>query len=163
MPAPPTIPLVKVVPEKKKATIYWDRELKLSSIQGKRFRRSEYTELRRIWSDWNQDINKAMVVLVNMTPAGAAGFNTGFNSVELDEPAVFEGRLYKYYYNMNYPICERLQWFIYSNSFRQRRRWQTNLGSLESSLLTNLKSVLPGTLLLKRLKLRAGCVPNLLW
>ncbi len=164
LPAPPTMPLVKVVPENNKATIYWDKraEKSIDPISGK-----EDFGGYRIYSTQtgfdlteNQDINKAMVVLAQYDTAGTAGFNTGFNSVEMDEPVVFDGDSTKYYYKYELPDLLNGWQYLFTVTAFDKGDAANNLGPLESSLLTNLKTVLPGTLPAETPEAKPGVYPN---
>ncbi len=95
LPAPPISPLVKVIPENNKATIYWNNrsELSVDPISGNRD--FEGYRLYRTQAGFdlttNQDIFTSLVMLATFdSAANDIDYDAGFGFVELDEPVTFQ-------------------------------------------------------------------------
>ena len=102
LPTPPISPVVKVIPENQKATIYWDKraEFSIDPISGKKdfegykfYRTQAGFDLTE-----NPKFSKLTCYLGDFDSTGnSIGFNTGFFA-ELDEPVTFPNDTTKYYY-----------------------------------------------------------------
>ena len=164
-PAPPIPPVVKVIPEKQKATIYWDRraEFSVDPISGKRD--FEGYRLYRTQSGFdltqNQDILNSLVTLASFDSAGNdVDFDTGFNFVRLDEPVTFEGDTTEYYYKFELDNLLDGWQYLFSVTAFDEGDPGNNLESLESSPLSNLERVLPGTPATEDENVEVGVYPN---
>ena len=149
LPAPPTSPVVKVVPGNNNATIYWDKraEISIDPISGKKdfagykvYRTQTGFDLTE-----NQDILKSLLLLTQVDTAGITGYNTGFHSVELPEPVTFPNDTIKYYYKVEVPDLLNGWQYLFTVTAFDKGDPTNNLEPLESSLLTNVKRILPGT------------------
>lgn len=149
LPSPPTSPVVKVVPENNKAAIYWDKRAEnsvdpisgLKDFAGYRIYRTQtgfdITE--------KQDISKSLVLLTQVDSAGSTGFNTGFNSVRLSQPVTFPNDNTEYYYKIEVPNLLNGWQYLFTVTAFDKGDVPNNLDPLESSLLANVKRILPGT------------------
>ncbi len=149
LPAPPNSPVVKVIPENNKATIYWDKRAEnsvdpisgLKDFAGYRVYRTQsgfdITE--------DQDILNSLVLMTQVDSAGPTGFNTGFGSVELDEPVTFPNDPTNYYYKVEIPNLLNGWQYLFTVTAFDKGDPVNNLDPLESSLLVNVKRILPGT------------------
>ena len=164
LPAPPTVPVMRVVPEQNKATIYWDKraEASVDPISGLKdfagyriYRTQSGFDLTN-----NQNILASMVVLAQYDSAGSTGFNTGFKSVELATPMTFPNDTTKYYYKYVLPNLLDGWQYLFSVTAFDKGDPADNLGPLESSHLANMKSILPGTLPTEDPNTKLGVYPN---
>jgi hypothetical protein len=164
LPAPPTVPICKVVPEANKATIYWDKraEASIDPISGKKdfagyriYRTQTGFDLTN-----NQSILNSLVVLAQYDSAGATGFNTGFKSVELASPMTFPNDPTKYYYKYEVPNLLNGWQYLFTVTAFDKGDPANNLGPLESSLLANIKRIIPGTLPTSAPEVKVGVYPN---
>jgi hypothetical protein len=164
LPAPPTVPVLKVIPEQNKATIYWDKraEASVDPISGKKdfggyriYRTQSGFDLTN-----NQNILGSLVVLAQYDSAGFVGFNTGFKSIELTSPAIFPNDTTKYYYKYVVPNLLDGWQYLFSVTAFDKGDSANQLGSLESSRLTNMQSILPGTLPTEDSNTKLGVYPN---
>jgi len=149
LPSPPNVPVVKVVTENQKSTIYWDKraEASIDPISGKKdfagykiYRTQAGFDMADV-----QNTVGSLVVLAQYDSAGVTGFNTGFNAVELHEPMMFADDTTKYYYKYEVPNLLNGWQYLFSVTSFDKGDPENNLGPLESSMLANLKRVLPGT------------------
>ena len=164
LPAPPTSPVVKVIPEKNKATIYWDKRSEnsidpisgLKDFAGYRVYRTQtgfdITE--------KQDILNSLVLMTQVDTAGATGFNTGFSLVELQEPVTFPNDTTKYYYQIEVPNLLNGWQYLFTVTAFDKGDLANNLEPLESSLLANVKRILPGTPAEENENTEIGVYPN---
>lgn len=149
LPAPPTSPVVKVIPENNKATIYWDKraESSIDPISGlKDFAgyRVYRTQTGFDLTD-KQDILKSLVLMTQLDTAGTTGFNTGFSIAELQEPVTFPNDTTKYYYKIEVPNLLNGWQYLFTVTAFDKGDLVNNLEPLESSLLANIKRIIPGT------------------
>lgn len=149
LPAPPTSPVVKVIPENNKATIYWDKraESSIDPISGlKDFAgyRVYRTQTGFDLTD-KQDILKSLVLMTQLDTAGTTGFNTGFSTAELKEPVTFPNDTTKYYYKIEVPNLLNGWQYLFTVTAFDKGDLVNNLEPLESSLLANIKRIIPGT------------------
>jgi hypothetical protein len=165
LPAPPTPPKVKAIPQNQAVTIYWDKRSENSidpisatkDFEGYRIYRTnpgyDLTE--------SQDINASLVEVAEFDSMGNdIGFNTGFNFIELDEPIKFDGDDTEYWYK--FEIENQLNgWqYIYSVTAFDQGDQINNLESLESGPLANLQKVIPGTPSTEDDDKKIGVYPN---
>ena len=165
LPAPPTSPLVKVVPENNKATIYWDNraENSIDPISNKK----DFEGYRLYRTEPGFDLNLAedarssLVMLAQFDSAGnSIGFNTGFGKVKLQQPVTFEGDTTKYYYKYELDNLLNGWQYLFSVTAFDKGDPENNLSSLESSPLASLNRVLPGTLPNNNDQAEVGVYPN---
>ncbi len=165
LPAPPISPIVKVIPENQKVTIYWDKraEESIDPISAKKdfegyiiYRTNPGYDLTE-----SQDINASLIKTAEFDSAGNdIGFNTGFDFIEMDEPVKFVGDDTEYWYK--FEIENQLNgWqYIYSVTAFDRGDPENNLESLESGPLANMKKVIPGTPATDEKDVAVGVYPN---
>jgi hypothetical protein len=165
LPAPPITPVVKVIPENNKATIYWDKrsEFSVDPISAKRD--FEGYRLYRTQAGFDltekQDIFASLVVLATFdSAANGVDFDTGFDFVELDEPVTFNGDTTEYYYKFELDNLLNGWQYLFSVTAFDEGDPANNLTSLESSPLSNLERVLPGTPANEDPDVKVGVYPN---
>ncbi len=165
LPSPPVIPIVKVVPGNQRATIYWDKrsENSIDPISAKKD--FEGYRIYRTQSGFDltqkQDILSSLVLLAEFDSTNNSyGFNTGFSAVELSEPVKFPNDPTEYYYK--YEIDNLLNgWqYLFSVTAFDKGDPSNNLESLESSLLSNLNRIIPGTPPTEDPSVKVGVYPN---
>ncbi|NWF90033.1 MAG: hypothetical protein HXY50_11310 [Ignavibacteriaceae bacterium] len=165
LPAPPDIPVVKVIPYSTKAEIYWDRraELSVDPISGKK----DFEGYRIYRTQTGFDINNVQNTIESLTllaefdsTSNDIGFNSGFNFIKLDEPVTFAGDNTEYWYKFEVDNLMNGWQYLFSVTAFDKGDEENNLSSLESSLLSNLNRILPGTLPNDQEKLEIGVYPN---
>ncbi len=165
LPAPPLPPKVKVVPGNQDVSIYWDKraESSVDPISGKK----DFEGYRIYRTEAGFDLNLAkdalssLVMLAQFDSAGnSIGFNTGFSKVKLDEPITFPGDTTKYFYKFDVKNLLNGWQYLFSVTAFDKGDPENNLASLESSPLTSLKRILPGTLPNNNDKKQVGVYPN---
>ena len=165
LPTPPISPIVKVIPENQKVTIYWNKrsESSIDPISGKMD--FEGYRLYRTQAGFdladNQDIVGSLVTLASFDSAGNGfDFDTGFELAELSEPVMFEGDTTKYYYRFELDNLLNGWQYLFAVTAFDKGDPSNNLESLESGALSNLKRVLPGTLPTEDKDVQVGVYPN---
>ena len=166
LPAPPAVPVVKVIPKDREVEIYWDKraELSIDPISGKQD--FEGYKIYRTQAGFDltqggQDIFNSLVTLAQFDSAGnGVSFDTGFDFVELPEPITFPGDTIQYYYK--YTLNNLLNgWqYLFSVSAFDEGDPENNLDILESSPLANFQRVLPGTPSTDDPDIQIGVYPN---
>ncbi len=158
LPTPPTTPRIKVVPEDRKVTVYWDRSAEESidfisgemDFEGYRLFRSKLGEDLP-----GKDLLSSLSMIAEFDMVNEIGFDTGLDFVELDEPVTFDETftnpatgetetIFYYYKFENENLLNGWQ-YAYSVSAFDRGDPTINLGSLESSRLSNVVRVFPGS------------------
>jgi hypothetical protein len=165
LPTPPISPVVRVIPEDRKATIYWDKraEFSVDPISGKKD--FEGYNLYRTQSGFDltekQDLTTALVTLATFDSAGNnVGFDTGFEFVELFEPATFPNDTNKYYYKFELDNLLNGWQYLFSVTAFDEGDPANNLDQLESSKLANMNRILPGTPATEDPDVEVGVYPN---
>jgi hypothetical protein len=165
LPAPPNIPTVKVIPESNRATIYWDKraEESIDPISGKTD--FEGYKIYRTQPGFDlsstQDIFSSLVLLAEFDSAGNNfGFNTGFDYVKLDQPVTFTNDTTQYWYKFEINNLLNGWQYLFSVTAFDEGDPENNLESLESSSLTNLNRILPGTTPVENDNIELGVYPN---
>ena len=150
LPSPPTVPVVKVIPDNQKATIYWDKraENSIDPISAKKD--FEGYRLYRTQSGFDltqtQDILSSLVLLGEFDSTGnSIGFNTGFSFIELDERVTFPNDPTEYYYKFEVNNLLNGWQYLFSVTAFDEGDPESNLESLESGPLASLQRILPGT------------------
>ncbi len=165
LPAPPYSPNVKVVPEDRKVTIYWDKraEESIDPISAKKdfegyrvYRTNTGFDLSEA-----QDLQAAFVKVAEFDSMyNSIGYNTGFSHVKMDEPKYFDGDTTAYWYKFEIENLLNGWQYVYSVSAFDRGDPENNLGSLESSSLASAQKVLPGTPATSEAGVKIGVYPN---
>lgn len=165
LPSPPLLPKVRVVPENKKASIYWDKrsENSVDPISGKKD--FEGYKIYRTNAGFDlagtQDLSNQLVLVASYDSTGnGIGYNTGFSKVALQEPKIFEGDTTKYYYKMDVDNLLNGWQYVFSVTAFDEGDDENNLESLESSPLANASRIIPGTPSAKDNKDPIGVYPN---
>jgi hypothetical protein len=164
LPAPPTSPKVHVANESNKVTIYWDRraESSIDPISGL----YDFAGYRVYRTNAGYDLNldqsnlSSLVMLTQVDSAGSTGYNTGFKSVELPSAMTFEGDTTKYWYK--YEVSNLLNgWqYLFSVTAFDKGDVENNLDPLESSKLSNMVRIIPGTVAQEKTGGKVGVYPN---
>jgi hypothetical protein len=165
LPSPPTLPKVKVIPGNLKATIYWDKraESSIDPISGKKdfegykvYRTNAGYDLAGI-----QDLQSALVLAAQFDSTdNEIGFNTGFSSIELNQPVTFDNDTTQYYYKMEIDNLLNGWQYGFSVTAFDEGDAENNLNSLESSPLANVKRIIPGTPAIEDDNTPIGVYPN---
>lgn len=165
LPAPPTPPKVKAIPESQSVTIYWDKrsEDSIDPISAKKdfegykiYRTNPGFDLTEA-----QDISASLIEVAEFDSLGNdIGYNTGFDFIELDEPVKFVGDDTEYWYK--FVVENQLNgWqYIYTVTAFDQGDPENNLESLESGPLANLQKVIPGTPPVEEKDIDVGVYPN---
>jgi len=164
LPAPPKNPVVKVIPENQKVSIYWNKrsEFSVDPISGKKdfegyriYRTNAGFDLTE-----SQDLQAAMVKIAEFDSVNSIGFNSGFDFIKLSAPKTFSGDTTKYYYKFETSGLLNGWEYVYSVTAFDKGDPENNLSSLESSKLANAEKVLPGTLPTSDPDAKIGVYPN---
>jgi hypothetical protein len=165
LPSPPSVPVVRVIPENNKATIYWDNssEKSVDPISGKKdfegyriYRTNSGADLTQ-----SQDLLKSLVLIGEFDSTGnSIGFNTGFDAVRLREPVSFPGDNTKYYYKFEIDNLLNGWQYTFSVTAFDKGDPANNLESLETSALAAGVRILPGTLPTSDATVEIGVYPN---
>jgi hypothetical protein len=152
------------VAEQNKATIYWDKRAEASVDPISGIKDFAGYRIYRTQSGFdltnNQNILASLVQLAQYDSAGSTGFNAGFKSVELATPMIFPNDTTKYYYKYVVPNLLDGWQYLFSVTAFDKGDPADNLGPLESSLLANMKNILPGTLPTEDGSAKIGVYPN---
>ncbi|MGE5410392.1 MAG: hypothetical protein ACM3MI_05475 [Clostridiales bacterium] len=165
LPAPPASPIVKVVPEDRKATIYWDKraEASVDPISSKK----DFEGYRLYRTNAGYDLTSSQDVLGSIVLVAEfdslkdqIGYNTGFSKVRLNEPVTFPGDTNKYYYKFEIDNLLNGWQYTYSVTSFDKGDPENNLESLESSVLASSKRIIPGTPATSDKNVQIGVYPN---
>jgi hypothetical protein len=165
LPAPPLSPKIKVVPESQKVTVYWDRRAEnsvdpisgLKDFEGYRIYRTNVGfDLTS-----SQDIMKSLTLAAEFDSLGNdIGYGTGFDFIKLAEAKMFEGDSTQYWYKYEFENLLNGWQYLYSVTAFDKGDVANKLGSLESSSLTGVNRVLPGTPPTSDESVKVGVYPN---
>lgn len=165
LPAPPNIPKVKVIPTSNEAIIYWDKraENSIDPISGKKD--FEGYKIYRTQAGFDltnqQNILSSLVLLAQFDSTGNNyGFNTGFDFIRMSEPVTFAGDTNKYWYKFEVDNLLNGWQYLFSVTAFDKGDPENNLLSLESSSISNVNRILPGTLPNDADDLEIGVYPN---
>lgn len=163
LPSPPQSPLLKVVPENQKVTLYWNRRSEESVDPISTKKDFEGYRIYRTNAGYDltssQNLMSSMVKLAEFDSLNnSIGYNTGFAAVRLAEPVVIENDTFYYKYEIN-NLLNGWQ-YTYSITAFDEGDQVNNLQSLESGVLANAKRVLPGTLPTSDASAQVGVYPN---
>ncbi|MGN8225703.1 hypothetical protein [Gracilimonas sp. BCB1] len=143
-PTPPDNPKIRIQLEEGKASIYWDRTAEFSvdrvsgemDFEGYRIYSSQLGDAQGVDPKLIREFDK---------PANQIAFDTGFEEVELDEPATFEGDTSEYWYRYELDgLLSGWQYEISVTAFDGGSE-TFDIGSLESSTNSNSVRIFPGT------------------
>jgi hypothetical protein len=155
LPTPPSPPRFRVMPANQKVTLYWDRSAEDSrdlitgekDFEGYRLYRSQ------LGADLpGKDLLSSMTRIAEFDSINGIGYNTGFRAIRNEtlltekDPVTGEERQVPYHYRFEIDgILNGWQHAFAVTAF-DRGNPEENLGSLESSRLTTVRRVFPGTL-----------------
>lgn len=150
LPSPPATPFTKVVPENGKMEIYWsdNSEFSVDPISDEMDFEGYRIYLSKIGFDvtGTADISRDLNLVAQYDIEGNGFFfETGFESIALDEPKYFEGDTvaYKYKYTIQ-NVSNGWQYAVSVTAF-DRGDAERNIESLESSPLANDLRIFSGT------------------
>ena len=142
LPAPPDIPNTKVVTSENKIDIYWadNAEESVDPISQKKDFEGYRLYMTKLGFDVTEvpNLQRDLVQIGEYDiPSNGFSFETGFESVTLDEPLQFDGdtNVYKYKFSID-SVLNGWQYAISVTAF-DRGNEESNLESLESSPLAN--------------------------
>lgn len=156
LPTPPLTPKVKAVPADNSVTLYWDAraEASIDFISGKKDFEGYRIFRSRLFEDLpGRDLLSSMVRIAEYDSVNGIGYDTGFELARLAEPAVFiqtneqsgePDTLVCTYRLINDNLHSGWQ-YAYSVTAYDTGDPTYGLTSLESSRLSNLIRVFPGT------------------
>lgn len=149
LPAPPNSPVMKVVNESRKVTIYWaaNAEFSIDPISLKR----DFEGYRIYRTNAGADIDPVNPLLTSFVLNGDfdsinnTGNNTGFNYIKLNQSKTFPNDTNHYWYRFIYNNQLNGWQYVYSVTAYDKGDSANNLGTLESSLLANAVRIIPGS------------------
>ncbi|NUN08720.1 MAG: hypothetical protein HUU54_06035 [Ignavibacteriaceae bacterium] len=165
LPTPPSIPKVKAIAEDRKVTLYWDKssESSVDPISGKK----DFEGYRVYRTNTGFDLTEAQNIQSSLIKfaefdslANNTGFNTGFSAISLNAPATFDGDTTKYFYKMEIDNLLNGWQYLFSVSAFDKKDEENNIESLESSSLTNIVRIVPGTPSTNDENIEIGVYPN---
>lgn len=157
LPSPPATPRMKAVPSDQSVTIYWDRsaEESIDFISGEKDFEGYRIYRTKLAEDLpGKDLLTSLNEIAEFDLVNNIGYDTGLEFIKLDEPVTFGEQfenpvtqqtetIYYHYKFVNENLLNGWQ-YAYSVSAFDRGDPEINLGSLESSRLTNVTRVFPG-------------------
>ncbi len=172
LPTPPSPPKFRVIPEDKKVTIYWanNSEISRDLITGEKDFEGYRIYRSRLGEDLEgKDLLSSLIMIADFDSIDGIGYDTGFNLVRLaadslvffDDEIVNEDTIFYHYRFMNDKLLNGWQ-YAYSVTAYDRGDPANKLESLESSFLTSVVRVMPGTPAVTddRHQLKASVYPN---
>jgi len=142
LPAPPDIPRTRIVTSDNKIEVYWSNnsEKSVDPIT----REMDFEGYRIYMTQLGFDVTKVPDLASDLKRIGEFDmkgnnifFETGFESIRLQEPVQFEGDSVTYYYRYVIDGIQNGWQYAISVSSFDRGNEASNLESLESSILTN--------------------------
>jgi hypothetical protein len=150
LPAPPDDPKTKVILSDKKVTLYWaaNSEYSVDPISGKKdfegykiYRTNPGSEL-----GLSSDLTSQLKLIADFDSTNNRYFNnTGFGYIKMNTPMTFDGDTTKYWYRFEFTNQLNGFQYIYSVTSYDKGDSAQQLGSLESSLLSNTQRIIVGT------------------
>jgi hypothetical protein len=150
LPSPPDIPRTRIVAENNTIDVYWsdNSEQSIDPIT----KIEDFEGYRVYLTQFGFDVTKVPNLAEDLKLISAydsAGnklfFDTGFDSIRLAEPVYFEGDTTPYFYRYRIANIQNGWQYAVSVTAFDRGNPETNLESLESSILANAKRVFAGT------------------
>jgi hypothetical protein len=149
LPTPPSPPRLRAVVEDQRVTLFWDRNAEFSrdlisgeqDFEGYRIYRSQ------LGADLpGRDLLSSMILVAEFDSSNGLNYDTGFRAVRLDKPVFFSGDTTAYRYKfVNENLLNGWQ-YAYAVTAFDRGDPSENLPSLESSRLSTVRRVVPGTM-----------------
>lgn len=157
LPTPPTVPRIKVVPEKGKVMVYWDSssEESIDFISGKKDFEGYRIYRTQLGEDLpGKDLFTSFSQIAEFDKIDSIGYDTGFDYIKLEQPITFgetitnpftgeEETIYYDYKFENENLLNGWQYAFSVSAFDQGNP-EINLQSLESSQRANAVRVFPG-------------------
>jgi hypothetical protein len=164
LPAPPNSPVLKVVNENRKVTLYWsaNAEFSIDPISLKK----DFEGYRIYRTNAGADIDPAKSLLTSFVLNGDfdsinnIGYNTGFNYIRLAQPKTFTDDTNHYRYRFVYENQLNGWQYVYTVIAYDKGDSANNLESLESSLLANAVRIIPGSSSFEDETTPIGVYPN---
>ena len=164
LPSPPNSPVMKVINESRKVTIYWaaNAEFSIDPISLKR----DFEGYRIYRTNAGADIDPTKPLLTNFILNGDfdsinnTGNNTGFNYIKLNQAKTFQNDTNHYWYRFIYNNQLNGWQYVYSVTAYDKGDSANNLGTLESSLLANAVRIIPGSSTYEDETTPIGVYPN---
>ncbi|MCH8555659.1 MAG: hypothetical protein LAT76_10900 [Schleiferiaceae bacterium] len=150
LPAPPDIPRTKIVTRENAIDVYWSNnaEFSVDPITGEEDFEGYRVYMTKFGFDviGPQNLQRDLIKIAEYDiPDNGFFFETGFESVKLPMPVTFDNDPNEYFYKYTIEnIPNGWQYAIAVSAF-DRGNPETNLESLESSLLANNFRAFPGT------------------
>ncbi len=165
LPSPPDLPIVKSEISDKRVTLYWaanaeksvDPISNIEDFEGYNiYRTNPGADLTL-----NQDLTSLLKVVGQFDSAhNNVSNNTGFNFIKLSEPKYFDGDTNAYHYRFDFPNLLNGFQYVFSVTAFDKGDITQNLGSLESSLLSNAQRIVIGTPANNDANAEVGVYPN---
>lgn len=165
LPAPPDDPKTKVIIEDKKVTLYWaaNAEYSVDPISGRKdfegyklYRTNPGSEL-----SLNSDLTTQLKLIADFDSSHNRYFNnTGFGFIKLNTPVQFDGDTTKYWYKFDFINQLNGFQYVYSITAYDKGDSAQQLGSLESSILSNTQRIIVGTPANNNEDAEIGVYPN---
>ncbi len=165
LPSPPSPPRIRVVPADKHVEIYWNAasEQSVDPITNVK----DFEGYRVYGTNTGVDLTESQDLLSNLVVLGefdlsynAIGYNTGTGAIKLASPATFPGDTTSYAYRFIVPGLLNGWQYGFSVTAFDSGDAATDLQSLESSKLQNLRRVVPGTPSVEDGSEAVGVYPN---
>jgi hypothetical protein len=150
LPSPPDIPRTRIVAENNTIDVYWSKnsENSIDPIT----KNKDYEGYRVYLTQFGFDVTGVPNLAEDLKLIAAydsAGnnlfFDTGFDSIRLAEPVYFDGDTTPYTYRYRISNIQNGWQYAVSVTAFDRGNQETNLESLESSILANAKRAFAGT------------------
>jgi hypothetical protein len=162
-PGPPSAPNVRVALDAGQVTVYWDRSAEASrdTLTGELDFEGYNVYRSVLGSDRGGDpLGDAILAASFDREGNAAGFNTGFGAVELDEPVTFPGDTTRYAYAYTFDgLNSGWQYGVSVTAF-DRGDDDLGLPQFESSRIANAVRVFLGTPAREDQDMEVGVYPN---
>lgn len=155
LPTPPAPPKFRIVPENRRVTIYWSNNAEKSrdlitgelDFEGYRIYRSQLGEDLP-----GRDLLSSLSLIADFDSINGIGYDTGFRFVRLPsdslvffEDEIVDGDTIFYYYRFENENLLNGWQYAYAVTGYDRGDPVNKLESLESSFLTNVVRIMPGT------------------
>jgi hypothetical protein len=147
LPEPPATPKMKIIPDNKKVTVYWDGNALESTDPISRVKDFEGFNIyiTNPGNDLDQNLSEDLKLVATFDSSNnETGVNNGFKAIELPEPIFFEGDTTPYRFKYEFQnLLNGWQYLVVVTSF-DKGDTTFNLTSLESTK-TAAVSCFPGT------------------
>jgi hypothetical protein len=164
LPAPPDVPITRIVNENRKVTLFWSANSEFSVDPISHIRDFEGYRVYR--TNPGTDIDPTKSLLTSFVLAGDfdsinnIGNNTGFGHIKLDQPKIFPNDTNHYWYRFEFNNQLNGWQYVYSVTAYDKGDSANHLGSLESSQLSNSFRVFPGSNTFDDATTPIGVYPN---